>query len=98
MTIKERTVLLYDAPCTITIFHPSKTVWVAIGRLHGQAHGATTTVSFDDGATNGETHSHTLRFGRKKSIKNPLGILRINFWPGILHRDSYVFAILRFGF
>ena len=31
MTVEERTVLLYDTPCTITIFHPSKTVWVAVG-------------------------------------------------------------------
>ena len=36
MTINERTVLLYDAPCTITIFHPSKTVWVAIGDYMGK--------------------------------------------------------------
>ena len=31
MTVEERTVLLYDTPCTITISHPSKTVWVAVG-------------------------------------------------------------------
>jgi hypothetical protein len=35
MTIKERTILLYDAPCTITISHPAKTVWVAVGDYMG---------------------------------------------------------------
>jgi hypothetical protein len=35
MTIKERTVLLYDAPCTVKIFHPSKTVWFAVGDYMG---------------------------------------------------------------
>jgi hypothetical protein len=35
MTVKERTVLLYDTPCTIAIFRPSKTVWVAVGDYIG---------------------------------------------------------------
>jgi len=36
MTVEERTVLLFDTPCTITIFHPSKTVWVAVGDYKGE--------------------------------------------------------------
>lgn len=36
MTVKERTVLLYDTPCTIAIFHPTKTVWVAVGDYIGK--------------------------------------------------------------
>jgi hypothetical protein len=36
MTVEERTVLLYDTPCTITISHPSKTVWVAVGDYRGE--------------------------------------------------------------
>jgi hypothetical protein len=36
MTIEERTVLLYDTPCIITISHPSKTVWVAVGDYKGE--------------------------------------------------------------
>ena len=36
MTVEERTVLLYDTPCTITISHPSKTVWVAVGDYKGE--------------------------------------------------------------
>ena len=36
MTVEERTVLLYDTPCTITISHPSKTVWVAVGDYLGE--------------------------------------------------------------
>jgi hypothetical protein len=35
MTVEERTVLLYDTPCTITISHPSKTVWIAVGDYRG---------------------------------------------------------------
>ena len=36
MTVEERTVLLFDTPCTITIFHPSKAVWVAVGDYKGE--------------------------------------------------------------
>jgi hypothetical protein len=36
MTVEERTVLLYDTPCTITISHPSNTVWVAVGDYRGE--------------------------------------------------------------
>jgi hypothetical protein len=36
MTVKERTVLLYDTACTIAISHPSKTVWVAVGDYTGE--------------------------------------------------------------
>jgi hypothetical protein len=36
MTVEERTVLLYDTPCLITISHPSKTVWVAVGDYRGE--------------------------------------------------------------
>jgi hypothetical protein len=36
MTVKERTVLLYDTPCTIAIFQRSKTVWVAVGDHIGE--------------------------------------------------------------
>jgi hypothetical protein len=36
MTVEERTVLLYDTPCTITVSHPSKTVWVAVGDYRGE--------------------------------------------------------------
>ena len=36
MTVEERTVLLYDTPCTITISHSSKTVWVAVGDYKGE--------------------------------------------------------------
>jgi hypothetical protein len=34
-TVEERTVLLYDTPCTITISHASKTVWIAAGDYRG---------------------------------------------------------------
>ena len=36
MTVEKRTVLLFDTPCTITIFHSSKTVWVAVGDYKGE--------------------------------------------------------------
>jgi hypothetical protein len=36
MTVKARTVLLYDTPCTIAISHPSKAVWVAVGDYIGE--------------------------------------------------------------
>jgi hypothetical protein len=36
MTVEERTVLLYDTPCIITISHPSKTVWIAVGDYKGE--------------------------------------------------------------
>jgi hypothetical protein len=36
MTVEERTVLLFDTPCTITISHRSKTVWVAVGDYMGE--------------------------------------------------------------
>jgi hypothetical protein len=36
MSVKERTVLLYDTPCTIAISHRSKTVWVAVGDYIGE--------------------------------------------------------------
>jgi hypothetical protein len=36
MTVEERTVLLFDTPCAITISHPSKTVWVAVGDYMGE--------------------------------------------------------------
>jgi len=36
MTVEERTILLYDTPCTITISHPSKNVWVAVGDYNGE--------------------------------------------------------------
>jgi hypothetical protein len=36
MTVKERTVLLYDAPCSITISHQSRTVWIAVGDYMGK--------------------------------------------------------------
>ena len=36
MNVEERTVLLYDTPCTITISQPSKTVWVAVGDYRGE--------------------------------------------------------------
>jgi hypothetical protein len=36
MSVKERTVLLYDTPCTIAISHRSMTVWVAVGDYIGE--------------------------------------------------------------
>ena len=36
MSVKERTVLLYDTPCTIAISHRSETVWVAVGDYIGE--------------------------------------------------------------
>ena len=36
MSVKERTVLLYDTPCTVAISRRSKTVWVAVGDYIGE--------------------------------------------------------------
>jgi hypothetical protein len=36
MTVKERTVLLYDAPCSIAISHPSRAVWIVVGDYMGK--------------------------------------------------------------
>jgi hypothetical protein len=50
-------------------------------------------VAFDDGATDGQSHAHSVRLGRKEGFENGIQVARMYSWAAVLDYDSY--AVVR---
>src|SRR5262249_44845208 len=55
-------------------------------------------MSFDDGSTNRQSHSHAMVLGSKKTVEHAPHVLRFNSNARVAHHDLDAFGVVNCGF